>query len=188
MLQGDYRSKMIYALWQMSGQKNKYQLKRYNVTSKTYESIRKQFSQTHSKWMKESHPFISNPENLEKLREGIKRRGPTSKKGVKRSEETKEKLRNKVWTEKAIKTRLDNCLKNAAKRKGKKNPEHGKKIFENYVKNNKDFIIEVWKLFDKGFNKRQISLQIGASYDRVRIAVDKREDINTVIKASLDKY
>lgn len=42
---------------------------------------------------------------------------------------------------------------------------------------NKDFIIKVWELFDAGLNKRQISLKIGASYDRVRIAVDKREEI-----------
>lgn len=103
------------------------------------------------------------------------------------SEETREKCRNKVWSKKAIDTRLKNCLKNAANRKGKKNLEHGKRIFENYVNNNKDFILEVWKLFDSGLNKRQISLKINASYDRVRIAVDKRNAIELLIWDVKDK-
>jgi hypothetical protein len=51
-----------------------------------------------------------------------------SQKGGKRSELTKEKFRNKIWTEKAIESRLANCLKSAALRKGKKNPLHGLKI------------------------------------------------------------
>lgn len=104
------------------------------------------------------------------------------------SDETREKHRNKVWSEKAIKTRLANCLRSAANRKGKKNPKHGKKIFENYVITNKDFILKVWKLFDSGLNKRQISLKIFVSYDRVKIAVNKRKEIEIVMaKVVVDK-
>ena len=100
-------------------------------------------------------------------------------------DETKAKIakfqkNKKVWTEKAINSRLENCLKNAAKRKGKKNPEHAKKLFEKYVNDNRDFILTVWQLFDAGHNKRQISLQIKVSYDRVKNAVDKRNQIEDI--------
>ena len=49
-------------------------------------------------------------------------------KGLIRSEATKEKFRNKVWTEKAIATRLENCLKNSSARKGKKNPNQSSRM------------------------------------------------------------
>ena len=61
-------------------------------------------------------------------------------------------------------------------------------IFKEKLVNNKDFILEVWRLFDSGLNKRQISLQIGAGYDRVRIAVNKRKNIERVMLDLNDKY
>ena len=57
MLNKDDSQKMIYALWQMTKQKNKHQLERYKVTGRVYDIIRKNFSKTHSKNMKENHPF-----------------------------------------------------------------------------------------------------------------------------------
>jgi len=47
------------------------------------------------------------------------------------SEETKEKLRNKVWSDKAIASRLENCLKSAAARKGKPWSEARRQAHEN---------------------------------------------------------
>ncbi len=98
------------------------------------------------------------------------------------SEETKEKLRNKKWTEKAIQNRLNNCLTSAAKRKGIKNPDHGKRIFNSYVSKNKELILNIWNLFDLGKNKRQISIQLGISWDRVDMAINRKEKILKILE------
>jgi hypothetical protein len=98
-------------------------------------------------------------------------------KGRKHSELTIQKFKNKIWTEKAIQNRLDNCLKNAAVRKGVKNLEHGQKIFANYVNANKEVILKIWELSDLGFNRRQISMQLGISWDRANVAINKRAQI-----------
>jgi hypothetical protein len=100
-----------------------------------------------------------------------------SVKGQKKTESAKESYRNKVWSEKAIQSRLNNCLKNAAKRKGTKNPQHGEVIFKNYVTNNKEIILQIWSLSDLGYNRRQVSIQLGISWDRVNVAINKRAQI-----------
>ena len=93
------------------------------------------------------------------------------------SEKTKEKHRNKVWTEKAIESRLSNCLKSAAKRKGTKNPKQSETIFINYVEKNKDLIRKIWDLYSQGNNRRQISLLLDISWDRVNLAINRKEEI-----------
>lgn len=185
MLVGDNRNKMVYAVWQMANQKNSHQFDRKSVTGKTYEILKKEFSVIHSKRMKENHHF-NNPAIREKHRLSLIERGPTSTKGIKRSEETKEKLRNKVWTEKAVASRLVNCLNSAAKRKGVKNPAHGKKIFELYVFKNKDLIQKIWELFNTGNNRRQIAFHLGVSWDRVNVAINRKIDIQLVLTKVTD--
>jgi hypothetical protein len=101
-----------------------------------------------------------------------------SDKGVKRSEHWLEALRNKPWSEKQKASRLENCLKSAAKRKGKKNPEQGKRVFANYVNKNKDIFNDIWQLFDAGKNRRQISIALGISWDRANVAINKRSEIS----------
>lgn len=168
-----HQRKMKFALAMMT---NSSRINKYMPKAKSYEFARKLH--------KEALSELWTPERRTRHAKIIQK----VTKGRKHSEETKEKFRNKVWSEKAIKTRLENCLRGAARRKGKKNPDHGKKIFENYVNNNKDFILEVWRLFDSGLNKRQISLQIGAGYDRVRISVNKRKNIERVMSDLNNKY
>ena len=102
-------------------------------------------------------------------------------KGHKKSETTKEKHRNKNWTEKAIQNRLNNCLSSAAKRKGVKNPEHGQKLFLTYVIKNENIIKQVWELFENGSNRRQIAMTLNISWDRVNMAINKKEHILKVL-------
>lgn len=103
-------------------------------------------------------------------------------KNRKHTEFTKEKLRNKIWTEKAIQTRIDNCRLSAERRRGKKNPEHGAKIFEIYVTKNYSIIRSVWNLYDSGMNRRQISMTLSISWDRVNTAINKREMISKLME------
>jgi hypothetical protein len=100
-------------------------------------------------------------------------------KGRKHSQSTIQKFKNKTWTEKAIQNRLNNCLKSAANRKGVKNPSHGELIFKNYAIKNKEIILQIWSLFDSGFNRRQISLSLGISWDKANVAINKRAQIKS---------
>ena len=138
---------------------------RYVPASRIYEYVKKcHLEALKEGWTEEKRKIHS--EKISKI-----------SKGRKMSEATKEKHRNKVWTEKAIQNRLDNCLKNAAVRKGVKNLEHGQKIFANYVNANKEVILKIWELSDLGFNRRQISMQLGISWDRANVAINKRAQI-----------
>ena len=102
-------------------------------------------------------------------------------KGRKHSESTIQKFKNKIWTEKAIQNRLDNCLRNAASRKGIKNPEHGQRVFAKYVHSNKEVILQIWNLYDQGLNRRQISNKLSISWDRVNVAINKRAQIDVLL-------
>lgn len=102
-------------------------------------------------------------------------------KGHTKSESTKEKYRNKNWTDRAKSNRLENCYKNAAKKKGTKNPEHGKTIFKNYVDKNKEIFKKIWELYNVGINRQQISKKLGISWDRVNLAINKKQDIEKLL-------
>lgn len=94
---------------------------------------------------------------------------------------SKEYNKNKVWTDKAIANRLENCLKSAARRKGKKNPEQSIRVFTNYVNKNKDIIQEIWKLYSAGLNRRQIAIKLNITWDRVNLAINKKEEISRLL-------
>jgi len=102
--------------------------------------------------------------------------------GRKSSESTKEKLRNKIWSNKALENRLQNCLTSAAKRKGVSNPKHSERLFQNYVNNNIGIITLIWDLFSQGKNRRQISLQLGITWDRVNLAINSKDKIITFLE------
>lgn len=107
--------------------------------------------------------------------------------GGERSDITKEKIRDyqknkKIWTEKALDNRLNNCLKSAASRKNVKNPDHGQKIFTNYVMNNEEIIKKIWDLFNSGLNRRQISLSLDITWDRVNLAITKKIEILNILE------
>jgi hypothetical protein len=180
MLTGEEKAKMIYALKLMSTTKNKHQEHRYIPSSRIYAIQRKMFSEVHSARMKLNHPF-NNPENRKKHQAAIDKRGSTAKKGSKRTEQTKEKLRNKTWTQKALDNRLKNCLESAKKRKGKSNPSHSEWMFNNYVLQNEIIIEKIWMLFEQGLNKRQISLKLEISWDRVNAAIINKQKISQIL-------
>lgn len=182
MLEGKERQKMVYALHMLSNAKNIDQQSRYIPSSKLYEYERKIFSEVHSFRMKTNHP-LKNPIHKLSHQTGIDGKGPTGGaiKGTKRSDSMKEKMRNRTWTEKALRNRLNNCLESSIRKKGIKNPDHGIKIFENYVHANKNLMFKIWELFDMGHNRRQISLMLKISWDRVNLSINKKEQILNVL-------
>ena len=187
MLSGNAKRKMIYACWQLSNQKNVNQQQRHKVSSRTYEIARKMFAECHSINMQQNHP-LKNEENKQKHQLGVDRRGPTSTKGSKRSELTKEKLRNKIWTEKAIQTRLDNCLKSAAARKGKTwSKEHRTSRLTTYLQKNLQIATQIIALHDCGLNNLQISKQLNVSWEKVKYSLLHREDFETYSKQPLNR-
>lgn len=178
MLTDDNRHKMVYALHMLSNASNKLH-QRYIPSSKLYEYERKIFSETHSVRMKNNHP-LQNPVHKLAHQLGVDKRGPTSLKGVKRSESMKEKMRNREWTEKAIQNRLNNCLKAAEARKGSTwSDEKREQMFMTYLEKNKHLFPQVLKLHESGVNIRQISLRLGISWDRAKFILDNANRINT---------
>jgi hypothetical protein len=106
MVIGNAMYKMKFALFMLSNVKNIGE-GRYVPSSRLYEYSKIGFKQALNEYWTEENRKI----HAEKISKVVK--------GVKRSEETKEKHRNKIWSEKALNNRLENCMKSAAARKGK---------------------------------------------------------------------
>jgi hypothetical protein len=180
MLTGQDKQKMVYALHMLSNTKNANQQLRYSPPSKLYEYQRKIFAEVHSERMKENHP-LKNPIHKQTHQLSIDKRGPTSIKGIKRTESMKEKMRNKEWTQKALDNRLANCLKSAEARKGSKwSSDRHYANFQQYIEKNKHLFPKVLELHDSGLSIRQVSLNLGISWDRVKYIVDNKERLNTL--------
>jgi len=165
---GNARYKMMFALSMITKAMN-IGAGRYRPSSKLYESARRQYLEA------SSHYWTEDRRAAQALRASV------DHKGRKASDVTKERLRNKRWSATAIESRLANCLASAARRKGVKNPAHGEAVFRLYVEQNIDTIRKVWELYDQGVNRRQISIKMGISWDRVGTAIKHREKIQTVI-------
>lgn len=161
--------KMKHALNMISNVKN-IGKGRYVPSSRIYEYVRK----CHREAIKNSWTIEKRRTHAEKISKVVK--------GIKRSESMKEKMKNRTWTEKAIQNRLKNCLESAARRKGKSNPEHGNRIFKSYVNKNKDLFLQIWSLYNVGLNRRQISMQLGISWDRVDLAINRKLDIQLILE------
>jgi hypothetical protein len=178
MLVGPAKQKMIYAFWQLSNQTNIHQ-HRHKSSGRMYTLARKMFSEQHSANMKQNHPFLKE-ENRKKHQLGVDRRGPTAVKGIKRSEETKEKLRNKIWSNKAIESRLKNCLENANNRKGSTwTDTHRQSRLTSYLTKNIDIATKVFELHDAGLNNLQISKELQITWDKVKYSLLHRRDFES---------
>jgi hypothetical protein len=178
MLIGPAKQKMIYAFWQLSNQTNIHQ-HRHKSSGRMYTLARKMFSEQHSANMKQNHPFLKE-ENRKKHQLGVDRRGPTAVKGIKRSEETKEKLRNKIWSNKAIESRLKNCLENANNRKGSTwTDTHRQSRLTSYLTKNIDIATKVFELHDAGLNNLQISKELQITWDKVKYSLLHRRDFES---------
>jgi hypothetical protein len=106
--------------------------------------------------------------------------------GIRRKESTKEKIKiyqteYKVWSDKALENRLNNCLKAAEARKGSNwSAERKEQKFEQYIKKNKHLFPQVFELADSGTNIRQISIKLQISWDRVKYILDNKNRINNI--------
>jgi hypothetical protein len=170
MVVGQAHFKMCKALTMMIGITN-IGRGRYVANSRWYSYARKQNKQNiDAYWTDERRKERSEQSKLTSL-------------GRKHSEETKLKMRNKTWTDKALDTRLSNCLKAAAARKGKPYSAKAKKSRKDtYLNKNLEIATHVIKLSDQGFNNRQISLTLGITWDRVKLALIHRVDFEKIGK------
>jgi hypothetical protein len=84
---------------------------------------------------------------------------------------------SKIWTEKAIQTRLENCLKNASARKGSSwSIRHRNSRLTTYLEKNLEIALQIISLHDTGMNNRQISEKLDISWDKVKYSLQHRED------------
>ena len=168
MTTGNDRYKMNFALHMLSNAKNIGE-GRYIPNGRMYDLARRLYKEA-----------LDNYWTDEKRKEHADKIRPTVI-GRKLKETSKEKLRNKVWSEKALENRLNNCLKAAENRKGSKwSDEKREQMFTTYFDKNKHLFPQVFELADSGTNIRQISLKLGISWDRVKYILDNRDRINTL--------
>ena len=165
---GNARYKMNFALHMLSNANNIGD-GRYIPSSRMYDLARRLYKEA-----------LDNYWTDEKRKEHADKIRPTVI-GRKLKESSKEKLRNKVWSEKALENRLNNCLKSAESRKGSSwSDEQHELKFRRYIKKNNHLFTQVFELYDSGMNIRQISLNIAVSWDRVKYIMDNRHRLNNI--------
>ena len=168
MTMGNARYKMNFALHMLSNANNIGD-GRYIPSSRMYDLARRLYKEA-----------LDNYWTDEKRKEHADKIRPTVI-GRKLKESSKEKLRNKVWSEKALENRLNNCLKSAESRKGSSwSDEQHELKFRQYIKKNNHLFTQVFELYDSGMNIRQISLNIAVSWDRVKYIMDNRHRLNNI--------
>ena len=106
--------------------------------------------------------------------------GGSGKMSILTKEKIKHYQKSKVWTEKAVKSRLTNCLKNAALRKGK--PWDNKKrrsTLNTYLEKNLELALKIIDLHDTGLNNLQISKKLNITWDKVKYSLLHRVDFES---------
>lgn len=186
MVIGDNRSKMIYAAWQMSNQINVYQ-QRIKISSVTYSNLKQDFSDTHSKWMKSNRDKLRDKINAYWTEENRKLHAIKISKVTKGrivSNATKEKHRNKIWTEKAILNLKEIGIKSAAIRKGTKWSASRKQLKENnYYDKNLQLAISVFKLLDTtSFSINKIAKELNVDWYTVKTIILRQEEFKKRIE------
>ena len=102
--------------------------------------------------------------------------------------ESKEKIRryqknNKVWTKKALENLKNIAIKSATNRKGSKwTNEHRHSRTTSYIAKNLDIATKVIALADQGLNRRQISLELNITWDKVKYLLLNRSEFEKKIK------
>ena len=103
--------------------------------------------------------------------------GGFGKMAVSTKEKIKQYQESKVWTETAIQSRLENCLKNANARKGKSwTDAHRESRLTTYIEKNLEIALKIIELHDTGLSKLKVSQQLGVSWEKVKYSVLHRED------------
>lgn len=180
MLLGESKNKMVYALWCMANQENEHQ-QRIKITSATYSCIREEFSEIHSDWLRKNHKTKILPKVMEYWTEERRQaHGEVISKlvtGRTHSEQTKEKMRNKQWSEKALKSRLNNCLKAAEARKGSNWSSTMRTAHEEgYFIKHKEMAKIVFEMYDAGLSKNVISKKLHKDWYTVSTIINRRLD------------
>ena len=106
--------------------------------------------------------------------------GGSGKMSILTKEKIKHYQKSKVWTEKAVQSRLTNCLKNAALRKGK--PWDDKKrrsTLNTYLEKNLELALKIIDLHDTGLNNLQISKKLNITWDKVKYSLLHRVDFES---------
>jgi len=172
MTEGNNLYKMRHALGMITNIKRIGQ-GRYVPSGRIYEYVRKCCVKAY----KESWTEEKRKTHSEKLKNYNAKLDKTTEEYEKRIEGMREKHRNKVWTEKAIQNRLNNCLKNAEARKGKKwSQEHRNARLRTYIEKNVDIATKVFTLHDTGLNNLQISKVLNITWEKVKYSLLNRKD------------
>lgn len=177
MTTGRNKHKMSKALTMIMSIKRVGQRQNYTANSRWYQHARELADKVRTEYWTEENKKLQSIRTtnyfatLDKSTDEFK----------KRCEKSRVYNQNKVWTKKAIESRLENCLKNAAARKGKKNPDQSKRVFSTYVSKNIEMIKQIWDLYASGLNRRQIAIKLGITWDRVNLAINKKQDIEKLL-------
>lgn len=160
---GNNNYKMKFALSMLANTKNIGE-GRYTPSSRIYEYSKKSFKESMiSYWTDENRKI-----HAEKISKVVK--------GRKLSDETKEKHRNKIWSEKALQNLKDIAIISANNRKGKPWSEKMRNTqIDMYLRSNIDNALLIFDLVDAGEkNISVISRKIGISWDRIRLILERR--------------
>lgn len=165
MTDGQAKYKMAFALSMMHKVKN-IGAGRYIPSNRLYDYARKEFkSALDNYWTDEQK--AAHAEKISK-----------ATKGKTKSEEAKERLRNKHWTEKAIQNRLDNCLKAAQSRKGTHwTDSHRQSREDAYFKKNESNAKLIFDLADTSkCSINKIAKQLGIDWLTVKNILKNRDE------------
>jgi len=175
MTEGNNLYKMKHALGMITNVK-KIGGGRYVPSGRVYEYVRKCCIDAYkTNWTDEKRKIQSD-----KLKTYFANLDRTTNEYKSKIESMREKHRNKTWSEKAIQTRLENCLKNAEARKGQ--PWTDKKrqsTLDTYLQKNIDIATKVFTLHDAGLNNLQISKELQITWDKVKYSLMHRQDFET---------
>ena len=130
---------------------------RYIPSSRLYAYVKK----CHSEAIKEGWTQEKRALHSKKLIEYNKTVDKNSLEYISRITKIQEFQKSKIWTEKAINNRIENCLKNANERKGSSwSVNHRNSRLTTYLEKNIDIALQIIALHDTGLNNLQISKQL----------------------------
>jgi hypothetical protein len=149
---------------------------RYVPSSRLYEYVKRcHLEAINESWTEEKRQQQS--ETLIKYNTTVNKNSPAY---IARSAKISKYNKAKVWTEKAIQSRLDNCLKNATARKGKPWTDNKRQsTLTTYLEKNLEIALKIIELHDTGISKLKVSQQLGVSWDKVKYSLLHRSDFES---------
>jgi hypothetical protein len=168
MTTGNDYYKMCYALNMLTNAKN-IGSGRYTPTSKLYDYAKR----LHKKAITDSWTPDKRKRHGDKIRKVVT--------GRKHKPESIEKMQNKEWTQKALETRLQNCLRAAEARKGTTwSSSHYEKSWQRYVSKNSQYFESVLAMHDAGAPVLQIANSLGISWEKANNIIKNKGKIRAI--------